>query len=214
MKQFSENSIGFNSGDFFIRLIRRKKLKLILWDKKNLFRLVAKVLRWWSVEDICFVMKVFVIFVKICAVAFGLQPCTTKLGLIGSCKPITECEYLTDLLNLGDFSDLTSCDFDGSVGVFCCPLQHKNATNSSNLSQSCQKLVDLKEQLTPNLTSYNENSSTISIGELPHMVQVMFPEKGFVGAGALISEKFVLTSAHVVYVRQSLPFVRLAKVNN
>lgn len=157
-------------------------------------------------------MKVFVFFVGICATTFASQPCTTKLGLIGSCKPITDCEYITDLLNLEDFSDLTPCDFDGSVGVFCCPLQHKNAT-ISHLSQSCQKLVDLKERLTPNLISYNENSSKISIGELPHMVQVMFPQKGFVGAGVLISEKFVLAAAHIVFNRLSLPFVRLGKVN-
>jgi hypothetical protein len=157
------------------------------------------------------IFKVFVLFSAIFAVTLGSQPCTTKLGLVGSCKPIIECEYLTDLLNLGDFSDLTSCDFDGSVGVFCCPLQRKTATNS-NLRQSCLKLIKLKEKLKPNLKTYNEVSSIISIGELPHIAQVMFPEKGFVGAGALISEKFVLTSAHVVYVRRNMPFVRLGKV--
>lgn len=157
-------------------------------------------------------MKRFVVLVvlcAVCAVTCGLHPCMTKQGLTGKCRPITECESLTERLNIGDLTDLTPCDFDGSVGFFCCPLQHKN-TSSSSLSQSCLKLVDLKERLTPNLSNYNE--STSATGELPHMAQVMFSEKGFVGAGALISEKFVLTSAHIVYFRRSLPFVRLGKV--
>lgn len=211
MKMFAENSIRFDSSGVFIRLIG-EEIKLIFMIPKEFFSFSCKYSVLVKSRSFCFVMKFVIIFVAIFEASFGSLPCMTKLGLIGNCKPITKCEYLTDLLNLGDFSDLTSCDFDGSVGVFCCPVIHKNALNSSNLSQSCQKLVDLKERLTPNLTSYNEKSSKISIGELPHMVQVMFPEKGFVGAGALISEKFVLTSAHVVFVRLSLPFVRLGKV--
>lgn len=155
--------------------------------------------------------EVLAVFCAFCAVTCEWDPCMTKLGLAGTCRPITECESLTELLNVGDLTDLTPCEFDGSVGFFCCPLQPKNSP-SSTLSRSCLKLVDLKERLTPNLTNYNENSSTVATGELPHMAQVMFSEKGFVGAGALISEKFVLTSAHIVYVRLSMPFVRLGKV--
>jgi hypothetical protein len=163
---------------------------------------------------VCFIMRSFVGFVNFVAsfaLVFCSKPCATKLGLSGTCEPITECEYITNLLNLGDLSDLTPCEFDGSVGVFCCPANHKNSTKSS-LSRSCQKLVALKERLTPSLAVYNEKSPTISIGELPFMAQVMFPEKGFVGAGVLVSDKFVLTSAHVVYFRRSIPVVRLGKV--
>jgi hypothetical protein len=159
-------------------------------------------------------MRIFVGFLSVFAsfaVGLSSKPCTTKLGFVGTCKPITECEYITNLLNLGDLSDLTPCESDGSVGVFCCPATNDNSTKPT-LPKSCQKIIDLKERLTPNLLNYNENSPTISIAELPHMAQVMFPEKGFVGAGVLISEKFVLTSARAVYIRRSMPVVRLGKV--
>lgn len=155
-------------------------------------------------------VKHFAIVCLLISSAFG-EPCTTKLGLSGTCKPITECTYVTDLLNSGDITDLTPCDFDGTVGVFCCPTDYSNST-SSQLCKSCLKLMTLKDQLMPSMSNYNEKSSTISVGELPHMAQVMFPEKGFVGSGALISERFVLTAAHIVYTRRSLPTVRLGKV--
>lgn len=156
------------------------------------------------------IIKHFVIVCILISSAFG-DPCTTKLGFSGTCKPITECSYVTDLLNSGDFADLSPCDFDGTVGVFCCPTDHSNR-KSSHLNKSCRKLINLKEQLMPNIVSYHEKSSIISVGELPHMAQVMFPEKGFVGSGALVSERFVLTAAHIVYTRRSLPTVRLGKV--
>lgn len=161
-----------------------------------------------------FIMKNFVGFVIFVtsSVTFASKLCTTKLGLSGTCQPITDCDYLTSLLNLGDFSDLTPCESDGSVGVFCCPLNHDISTEPA-FCKSCQKIIDLKERLSPNLKTYNENSTKISTAELPHMAQVIFPEKGFVGAGVLISEKFVLTSANVVYTRRSIPVVRLGKVN-
>lgn len=138
--------------------------------------------------------------------------CTTKSGLVGTCKSITDCLYLTDMLNAGDLNDLTSCDLDGTVGVFCCPLNQASAIQPT-LSESCRKILDLKQQLLPNLIDYGARSSETSTRELPFMVQVMFPEKGFVAAGALISEKFVLTSARAVFVRRSMPIVRLGKVN-
>lgn len=162
-----------------------------------------------------FLMKMFLglmIFLGCSAWISGSKPCTTKLGHEGTCEPITECEYITNLLDLGDLTDLTPCESDGSVGVFCCPMSHQNI-NKKTLTKSCRKIIDLKQRLKPNRVSYNVNSPTSSIAELPHMAQVMFPEKGFVGAGVLVSEKFVLTSAHVVYSRRSMPIVRLGKVN-
>lgn len=137
--------------------------------------------------------------------------CVMKLGLVGVCKPITVCLYLTEMLNAGDFSDLTPCDLDGTVGVFCCPTSQTNATQLT-LSETCQKIMDLKQQLQPNFVDYDAMSSVSTIRELPFMAQIMFIEKGFVGAGALISEKFVLTSARVVFVRRSMPIVRLGRV--
>lgn len=138
--------------------------------------------------------------------------CATKSGLVGTCEPITDCLYLTEMLNAGDFSDLTSCDLDGTVGVFCCPTNQTNSPQST-LSESCRKILELKQQLLPNFVEYDTTSSVSSIRELPFMAQVVFPKKGFVGAGALISEKFVLTSARVVFVRRSMPIVRLGRVN-
>lgn len=138
--------------------------------------------------------------------------CATKSGLVGVCKPITDCLYLTEMLNAGDFSDLTSCDLDGTVGVFCCPTNQINATQMV-LSASCQKILEMKQQLLPNFVEYDAMSLISSIQELPFMAQIMFPEKGFVGAGALISEKFVLTSARVVFVHRSMPIVRLGRVS-
>jgi hypothetical protein len=156
--------------------------------------------------------NLFVMLLMRSSIILSLEaPCTTKLSFDGVCKPITDCLYLMDLLNAGDFGDLTSCDFDGSVGVFCCPSIYSNSTPSS-ISESCQKIIKLKEQLRVNTTSYDQKSSSISTGKFPHMAQVILPGKGFVGAGALISEKFVLTSAHIVFIRRSLPIVRLGKV--
>lgn len=139
-------------------------------------------------------------------------PCVTKSGLVGTCKPITQCLFITDLLNEGNFGDLTACDVhDGSVGIFCCPMNNTNKSNS-NINESCLKILNLKEQLAPKVTQYDGKSSRVTVGELPFMAQIFFPEKGFVGSGALISEKFVVSAAHVVYVRRSLPIVRLGKV--
>lgn len=141
------------------------------------------------------------------------NPCITNLGLNGTCMPITDCRYVTDQLNAGDLRDLTPCETDGTVGIFCCPTDVK-VNSEIKFSESCKQIITLKDQLNPKMTKYRENVSNISTGELPFMVQVHFPNKGLVGAGALISEKFVLTSAHIVYVRLSMPFVRLGKVIN
>jgi len=137
------------------------------------------------------------------------QACTTKAGQSGVCESISDCPFLLDLLNSGDLSDLTTCDSDGSVGIFCCP--QTNFTQIAN-SKSCQRIVDLRDQLKPELSEYKSNSTTASVGEVPFVAQIFLAEKGFVGVGALISERFVLTAAHVVYRRLSLPSVRLGKV--
>lgn len=134
----------------------------------------------------------------------SLVQCTTKHGVLGSCRPITDCLYDNDV---GSLNDLTPCDKVGEVGIFCCI-----DSSSRNYSKLCEKAMNLRKDL--NISSYNEESSTITVGQLPHMAAVYFHEKGFVGAGVLLNEKFVLTSAHTVYVRRSLPFVRLGKVNS
>lgn len=148
------------------------------------------------------ILLLFCAFVK-CSSSTG---CVTKFGVVGTCKAITECESILDNLN-----DLSPCDFDGSIGIFCCP----NSLNPmhENITKSCRKNLKMREQLQPNIVNYDKDSMTSSISELPHMVQVIFSEKGFVGAGVLLSENFVLTSAHIIYVRTSMPVVRLGKVS-
>lgn len=158
-------------------------------------------------------LKVFLLVMMKVSMNLSVESsCATKSGLVGVCKPITDCFYLTEMLNAGDFSDLTSCDLGGTVGVFCCPTIQTNTTHT-NFSESCRKILQLRQQLLPNFVDYDATSSVPSIQELPFMAQVMFPKKGFVGAGALISEKFVLTSARVIFVRQSMPIVRLGRVS-
>lgn len=154
-------------------------------------------------------LKVLLIL-SIVSIGLALNvPCSTKKGFIGTCRPITDCDYISDQLeNNGDFTDLTPCSSNGTVGIFCCPEN----PSSEAPGESCRKIIKLKQQLLPNITSYNKQSKTVATSELPFMVQVMFPEKGFVGAGVLISEKFVLSSAHIVFIRQSMPTVRIGKV--
>ena len=158
------------------------------------------------------IVKVFVILVAKVSLTLA-SSCTTKSGLVGICKPITECFYLTELLSAsGDFSDLTPCNSNGTVGVFCCPLNHLSV-NHSVLSKPCQRIMELNDSLKPSIVRLTK-STLVSFGELPFIAQIIFPEKGFVGTGALVSEKFVLTAAHVVYIRKSMPTVRLGKVRN
>lgn len=173
----------------------------LLRRTKDVLRIAMKCLKVLAALVLCFSINIA-----------SEVPCSTKLGFRGSCLPITDCPYVTELFKSDDLNDLTPCESDGSVGYFCCPSRNSSSSTPSFLSESCRKMLKMKEQLTPNITSYDEKSLTVSIGELPHMVQVMFPEKGFVGAGVLISEKFALTSAHVVYVRRSMPIIRLGKV--
>lgn len=208
---FTDFSIGFNSGTFSAQRRAEKDTKLT-FISRNSFSLIVSFVRGRSglVRQWMASLRRLVLVNAILSFAFA-KPCTTKLGLSGTCESITECDYAMGLLNSGDISDLTSCDFDGTVGVFCCPKDYSNST--SHLNKSCQKLLNLKDQLLPNIVPHSENSTMISVGEFPHMAQVMLPERGFVGSGALVSEKFVLTAAHIVYARRSLPTVRLGKVN-
>lgn len=136
--------------------------------------------------------------------------CITKSGVIGTCKVITECEAITENLNSGDFGDLTPCEFTGSIGIFCCPSIAPQI--HSQLTNSCQKIHRMREQLRPSIAKYDKNSAFSSVNELSFMAQIFLPQKGFVGSGVLISESFVLTSAHIVYARRSMPHVRLGKV--
>lgn len=145
--------------------------------------------------------------------------CTTKSGSDGNCKPIIDCLNLLNDSD-GDFADLTPCTSSdvGIIGEFCCPLTRSNiSSRDSYLSESCRKLVQLKEQLNPKLIDFGMNSMPssvgVKVGELPFMAQIIeSDESKYLGAGALISEKFVLTSAHIVFGLQKLPTVRLGKV--
>lgn len=149
--------------------------------------------------------------------------CKTKSGSDGICKPISECSILRDLLSNSntDLFDLTPCiiskrDRIGIIGEFCCPLTKpsNNSSQDSYLSESCRKLVELKEQLKPKLIDFSKNSMSavgVKAGELPFIAQIILDET-FLGAGALVSEKFVLTSAHIVHALQSLPTIKLGKV--
>jgi hypothetical protein len=149
--------------------------------------------------------------------------CNTKSGSDGICKPISECSFLKELLSNSesDLFDLTPCietkkDRFGIIGEFCCPLTKpsNNSSQDSYLSKSCCKLVKLKEQLKPKLIDFGEHSMSevgVKAGKLPFIAQIILDET-FLGTGALVSEKFVLTSAHIVYALQTLPTIKLGKV--
>ena len=134
------------------------------------------------------------------------KTCILKSQAVGICMPITECDIILETLSSGDLSYLQSCQFTGEIGIYCCPL-HSSETVIPKLAPLCQKSIQIEKKLRIN------NTEVSSIAELSFMVQILLREKDFVSAGVLLSEKFVLTSAHTVYVRRSMPIVRLGKVS-
>ncbi|KAG5683201.1 hypothetical protein PVAND_012497 [Polypedilum vanderplanki] len=155
------------------------------------------------------IILVFMLCVKIFHCSVINLHCITKTGHEGTCKSITDCEAFNQNLNEDDINDMSPCDFDGSIGIYCCPnFVHPLLPQ---LTKSCNKTLRIKDQMKPHFADFNENSKISSINELPFMVQVMLLEKGFVGSGVLINEKFVLTSAHAVYFRKSMPICRFGK---
>ena len=149
----------------------------------------------------------FWIFLGIFKLSSALnESCTLKSGIVGTCKPITECDVILTALYSHALSHLQSCKFTGEIGIYCCPISSSKI--SSKLTHSCQKIIKTKEVLRINSTKYDRESSMF-----PFMTQIFISDKGFVGSGVLLSEKFVLTSAHAVYVRRSMPIVRLGMVS-
>lgn len=138
--------------------------------------------------------------------------CVTKLGVKGTCKPISDClSLIAQLKSYEGLDDLSSCASDNNDSLFCCPSTYLPAKFSRS-NKLCDNIEKLRYQLMPNIPVYNKNSSSISIGELPFIAQVIFPERGFVGVGVLISSNFLLTSAHILLHRRSMPIIRLGKV--
>lgn len=138
--------------------------------------------------------------------------CSTKSGKQGTCKPISEClSIITQFESYEGFSDLTPCNSKSNDRQFCCPPTNKNS-NSSEFNKLCENVKKLKRQLNPKIRAYNKNTTSVATGELPFIAQIIFSKRGIVGLGVLISETFVLTSAHILCRKRDKPIVRLGKV--
>lgn len=108
---------------------------------------------------------------------------------------IQEIFYFNDLfLECEEYSQLTKDRFYINEGL------------SSVVKSGCASSYPLFDQ-----------PMTTNNGEFPHMAAIGWTSKGFIRfkcAGSLISDRFVLTAAHVFYVNDDLPsFVRLGDQN-
>ncbi|CAG9802236.1 unnamed protein product [Chironomus riparius] len=144
---------------------------------------------------------IFVGIVKLCSAVN--ETCILKSRTVGICKPIIKCDVILETLTSGDLSYLQSCQTKGEIGIYCCPLHLSKS--GPKLSPLCQKSIQIKENLRINSTEISSNA------ELPFLVQILSSDKDFIGCGVLLSKKFVLTSAHAVYVRRTMPIVRFGK---